>query len=201
MEGCFGRAWHSPFPEARTIWGEKAQGTPLRCYRGLEAVEGTGMHHPLQRCWFPPPCKGAQAPSRTGEYMHITAVVRLCHSFGSFCKRISRRKPFAEPSLPLPASTPIRHHVPHKSSLFLTSGFSSLLCSLGREQALKHPTDAKAGLCLPAVLRKSWPRALSAVQMSTVHTLWQKIGSTLGISSVPSSRCGDGVGSQELVGW
>lgn len=73
-----------------------------------------------------------------------------------------------------------------------SSPLSGLLCSLGREQALKHPTNAKAGLCPPAVLRKSQPQVLSAVQVSTVHTLWQKIGSTLGISLVPSFRCGAG---------
>lgn len=67
-----------------------------------------------------------------------------------------------------------------------SSPLSGLLCSLGREQALKHPTNAKAGLCPPAVLGKSQPQVLSAVQVSTVHTLWQKMGSTLGISLVPS---------------
>lgn len=85
------------------------------------------MRHPLQCCWFPLPCKGNQAHSRAGGYVHITALVRLCHSFRSFCKQTSPRKPFAEPSLPLPASTPIHNHVLHKSSLFLTSLWLALL--------------------------------------------------------------------------
>lgn len=151
---------------------------------------------------IPTPLQWGQAPPGAGGYMHITAVVSLCRSFGRFCKQISVRKPFAGPPLPPPVSTPIHHHVPHESSLFRASVFSGLLCSLGREQVLKHPTDAKAGLCLPAALRKSQPWVLSTVQVSTVHSLWQKIGSTLGISLVPASGCGARAGSQQqLVGW
>lgn len=59
------------------------------------------MCHPLPCSWFPLACKGAQTPLRLVG-THITAVVRLCSSFGSFCKWILPRKPFAEPSLPLP---------------------------------------------------------------------------------------------------
>lgn len=154
-----------PSLEARTIWGEKAQGAPLRCYRRLEAVESTGMRHPLQRWWFPHSLQGHPGTLRgRWAHMHITPVVRLCRSFRSFCKRISLRKLFAEPSLPLPASTSIQHHdVPPKASLFLTSGFSSFLCSLGQKAGAEQPCRHQSW-ALPAC--SSWEEPALGAQPS-----------------------------------
>lgn len=94
-------------------------------------------------------------PLQGGPDTLVTAVVRLCCSFGSFCKWILPKKPFAEPSLLLPPRTSVHHHVPHKDLLSLTSGFSSFLCILGREQVLKQSTNTQGGLCQPAALGKS----------------------------------------------
>ena len=198
MGGCFGRAWHPPFPKACAIWGEKAQGAPLRCYRGLEAVGSAGMRHPLQCCWFPLPCKGGPGTlwgRRAHAHDCCGAAVSLFWEF--------LQADLSEKALCRVISTPASKHIHPSSCPTQELALPHLwLLRLPLLPRLKHPTDAKAGLCLPAALGKSWAWVLSPVQVSTVHTLWQKIGSTLGIASVPSSRCGAGAGSQQqLVGW
>lgn len=104
----------------------------------------------------PTPFQRGPDTFEAGGHAHITAVVRLRCSLGSFCKWILPKKPFAEPSLLLPPRrSTTHHHVPHKGLLSLASGFSSFLCTLGREQALKQPTNTQAGLCQPAAPGKS----------------------------------------------
>lgn len=98
-----------------------------------------------------------------------------------------------------PSSIMMSHQRPRSSSPLASPASSA---PWGRKQVLNNPVDTKAGLCLPAALGKSRPWVLNPVQVSSVHTLWQKIGSTFGMSSVLSSRCGAGAGSQQqLVGW
>lgn len=133
-------------------------GESAGCFLMLSLLGGCGKHWDVSSpamLLVPTPLQGGLDTLEAGGHTHIIAVVRLFCSLGSFCKWIPPKKPFAEPSLPMPPRTCTHYHVPHKGLLSLTSGFSSILCPLGREQVLKQPTNTQAGLCQPTAPGKS----------------------------------------------
>lgn len=157
----------------------------------LSLLGGCGKHWDVSSpamLLVPTPLQGGLDTFEAGGHTHIIAVVRLFCSLGSFCKWILPKKPFAEPSLPMPPRTCTHYHVPHKGLLSLTSGFSSILCPLGREQvheaAHQHPSWA-----VPTY--STWEELTFGAQPSpgvNCPHLMQKIGSTLGMSLVYSNR-------------
>lgn len=156
------------------------------------------MCHPLQCCWFPPCCKGD-----LGTLWGLQAHACHCCSEAVLLFQEYLQVNLSEEPVCRAISILARKHV-HQSSCpthVLVCPHLWFLC-LPLLPRLKYSTDVKAGLCGPAALGKTQLQTLSPVQVSTLHTLWQKIGSTLGISLVPCLRFGARTGlQQQLVGW